>query len=153
MIVAWPGQLPGGKNNSALASAMDVFPTLLELISAEPPANLDGKSLVPWLKGKEDGDVHDHLCWSSGRGANVVRRGSWKLITSKGWVHSNYQLDEKGIAKPAPDYNYPSGTVLFNLAEDIGETTDVAGKHPEIVKELTSLYEKWRPQMKTRRKK
>lgn len=151
MIVSWPGHLPGGKSNSTLSSAMDIFPTLLELVGAERPDNLDGKSLVPWLKGRGDGDVHDHLCWSNGRGTSVVRKGPWKLITSKGWVHSNYQLDEQGIAKPAADYEYPSGTLLFNLAEDIGETTDLAKKHPETVKELTGLYDKWRPQMRTRR--
>ncbi|MDG1670884.1 MAG: sulfatase-like hydrolase/transferase, partial [Akkermansiaceae bacterium] len=153
LIVAWPGKIPGGMSNSSLASAMDIFPTLLELVDSERPENLDGESLVPWLKNKETSDVHDHLCWSDGRGASVIRKGPWKLITSKGWEHSNFQLDEQGIAKPASDSKYPDGTVLFNLKQDIGETTDVSDKHPEIVKELSGLYHQWRSKMKSKGKK
>lgn len=153
LIVAWPGKIPGGMSNNSLTSAMDIFPTLLELVDSERPENLDGKSLVPWLKRKKTGGVHDHLCWSDGRGASVIRKGPWKLITSKGWEHSNFQLDEQGIAKPAPDYKYPNGTVLFNLKQDIGETTDVSDKHPEIVQELSGLYNQWRSKMKSKGKK
>jgi hypothetical protein len=80
----------------------------------------------------------------------VVRKGPWKLIKSKDWLRRNYQPEEKGIAKSAPDYEYPGDMVLFHLKEDIGETTDVAAKHPKIAKELTALYHKLRLQMRTR---
>ena len=139
LIVAWPGKIPGGMSNRSLASAMDIFPTLLELVDSERPENLDGKSLVPSLKNKETDGMHDPLCWSDGRGASVIRKGPWKLITSKGWKHSNFHLHEQGIAKPAPDLKYPNGTVLFNLKQDIGETTDLSVRHPEIVTELSGL--------------
>jgi hypothetical protein len=32
---------------------------------------------------------------------------------------------------------------LFDLSKDIGETTDLAGKNPEKLAELTTLYERW----------
>jgi arylsulfatase B len=153
LIVAWPGHLPGGTTNTALASAMDIFPTVLELIDLDRPDNLDGQSLVPTLKGETTGDLHDHLCWSDNRGTRVVRKGPWKLIESPGWLHSNYKLNEENIAHPAPDYEYPEGLVLFNLADDIGETTNVAAEHPDIVEELNALYDTWRPQMAPRKSK
>jgi len=44
-----------------------------------------------------------------------------------------------------PDgYAYPGGTVLFDLHEDIGETSDVAAAHPEVVAELTERWASWR---------
>ena len=153
LIVAWPGKFPGGMSSNSLASAMDIFPTLLDLLDSERPENLDGKSLVPLLKNKEIRGVHDHLCWSDGHDASVIRKGPWKLISSNGWKHSNFQLDEQGIARPAPDSKYPNGTVLFNLKQDIGETTDVFSKHPEIVTELSALYDQWRSKMKSKSKK
>ena len=48
---------------------------------------------------------------------------------------------------------YPGGTALFNLKQDISETTDVSSKHPEIVTELSALYDQWRSKMKSKGKK
>jgi hypothetical protein len=38
-------------------------------------------------------------------------------------------------------------SALFNLAQDIGETTDLAAKEPERVKQLTAAYAGWNSQM------
>jgi arylsulfatase B len=150
LIVAWPGSLPAGKRNSSLVSAIDIFPTILELAgSDEAPSNLDGRSLVETIRTQRSVDVHDHLCWARSKGDDtwVVRKAKWKLIHSSGWTHSNYMLDEEGLASNAPDYNYPAGTLLFNLKSDIGETKNVAADHPEVVRELTQIYEEWKGQM------
>jgi hypothetical protein len=45
------------------------------------------------------------------------------------------------------NYLYPKGLLLFNLDEDIGETTDLAAQHPEVVATLTKLRTGWRAQM------
>ena len=152
LIISWPGQLQVGETKNPLASAMDVFPTLLDLLGEEIPKDLDGRSLVPHVKGTGKGTVRDHLCWSDGRGTEVVRRGDWKWVRSEGWTHSNYRLDENGIAHPAPDITYPKGELLFNLSEDIGETANVAAEHPEIVSQLRKVYVEWRKQMGEPRK-
>lgn len=150
LIVSWPDQLPTGKQNSALVSALDVFPTLLELVgNHKSPDHLDGRSLVKAIKTEGNDDVHDQLCWArSSRGDTwVVRSGNFKLIKSKGWTHSNYVLDEEGVASSAPDYNYPEGLFLFNLADDIGETRNLTETHPDVVREMTDFYEKWQAEM------
>ena len=44
------------------------------------------------------------------------------------------------LNNPEP-FNYPDGTVLFNLKDDIGETTNVAAQHPKIVANLQAAYD------------
>ena len=51
-VARWPGHIPAGTVNDALIEYVDVLPTYLELAGGEPPAVLDGKSLVPVLLGQ-----------------------------------------------------------------------------------------------------
>jgi len=147
MIITWPGHLPAGEECDELTSAMDVFPTVVELAGGSIPENLDGNSLVPSLQIGSGKDGHDFLCFSDGKETWSIRQGDWKLISSPGWTHPSYLLDESNIAHPAEDVVYPEGVVLFNLKDDIGETTDVSAKHPDRVKSMTSLYNSWRSKM------
>ena len=150
MIISWPAKFAEASTRSELVSAMDIFPTLLELVgSTEVPANLDGISLVESLHGNRNFRGHDHLCWAKNKKNDtwVVRKGAWKLIQTNGWTHPNYRLDEQGTAARSVDYVYPSGLQLYNLENDIGETTNVADAHAQVVAELTQLHEEWRSQM------
>jgi arylsulfatase A-like enzyme len=149
MIISWPDTLPNGRTAGGLVSAMDIFPTLAELIGAKTPDKLDGKSfraLLSWDTTVLPAPPHQELCWSDGKKDWVIRRGAWKLINSSGWDHEFYKLDQ-GTAKPAPNYKYPAGLLLFNLENDVAETTNLAAKHPARVKELQAAYQKWRAQM------
>lgn len=147
VIVSWPERLPKGQTRGGLTSAMDVFPTVLELVGGDRPGNLDGRSLVARLKNPARDSVHDHLCFADGKGTWSVRQGDWKLIQSKGWVHSAYRLKPDGTAVPAEDYVYPEGLRLFNLKQDIGETKDLAKANPDRVTSMTALYEAWQAKM------
>ena len=147
LIVSWPGHLENGKTVSGLASGMDIFPTVLDLLGESRPNNLDGKSLVPRLMGNAEDAAHDHLCWSDGRGTWVIRQGPWKLIHSPGWAHENFRLNAEGMAVRDEDVVYPEGTLLFNLEKDVSESQDVAEEYPQRVKRMTKLYETWRSQM------
>ena len=147
IIVSWPGKLPQGQSRSGLASGMDVFPTVVELAGGDVPKNLDGRSLVASIKYKKQDKGHDHLCFADGKGTWSIRQGDWKLINSKGWIHTNYKLDKNNIASPTDEYVYPKGLLLFNLKNDIGETKDVAAAHSDRVARMKALYESWRGQM------
>jgi arylsulfatase A-like enzyme len=112
----------------------DVMPTLLDLFAIEPPVEMHGNSLVPYLarpdatgQGKpafsEFGDTEIH----------TVVAGDWKLIDNPDDI-SIYCLEG------APEGHYPVENVeLYNLAEDRGEQVNVAAEHPEKVAELRSL--------------
>ena len=85
---------------------------------------LDGKSILPALKGETD-KLHDELYWSSAgaKGKWAVRSGNWKLVAEKDRIE------------------------LFDLGKDLGETTDLAAKHPNVVSELTDKYNVWLDEM------
>ena len=140
IIVSWPGKLPAGVRHDRLASGMDVFPTILDLIGALVPDNLDGETLF----GKRR---HDHLCFTDGKQTWSIRRGDWKLISSPGWDHNSYRLKKGNLAERAPNYRYPAGLNLFNLKSDVGETTNLADQHPDRVATMRRLYDEWRKQM------
>jgi uncharacterized sulfatase len=57
-IVYWPGQIEGGSSREALISSTDILPTVIELAGGTPPAGLDGRSLVPLIRGQAS-SVHD----------------------------------------------------------------------------------------------
>ncbi len=145
MIVSWPERLPRARQNSALVSAMDVYPTVLELAGGEAPSHLDGKSLVPLINRQRDRQ-HDSLCWSNGRDKWVIRQGDWKLCHNAGWDHAAFRI-ANGICVPTENDTFPMGTVLFNLKQDIGETTDRSEQHPKKVEALRGLYTAWRDRM------
>lgn len=158
ILFSMPGMLPSGKTISGLVSAMDVFPTILELVGGTIPSNLDGRSLVSFMNsGSSIG--HDMLFWSNGKEFKniknpdeknatnwVVRKGPWKLIQSGGWTHTNFEMKD-GIAHSAPTYYYPKGLLLYNLEEDIGETKNLADEYPDLVTEMTLAYEGWKSKM------
>lgn len=148
MIIAAPGLLPRGQKLGGMTSAMDVVPTVLDLVGASTGNKLDGQSLVTKLKEGSHRDVHKRLCWTNGRGSKVIRKGRWKLAVGCQWEHKSFELDQRGTAKPSVvNYAYPGGTVLFNLGDDIGETKNLADQHPEVVAELLEGYQAWRAEM------
>ena len=147
IIVSWPGHLPQSETRHRIVSGMDVFPTVVALAGGKSPENLDGRVLLPSLAGKPIESVHDHLCFSDGKGTWSIRQGDWKLISSPGWNHLSYRLDDENIAHRSEDVLYPKGLVLFNLKEDIGETTDLASQHPDRIQAMKALYEAWRAKM------
>lgn len=145
MIVSYPKKVSDKRTKHQIVSGMDILPTIMEAVGGTIPDNLDGKSLWPAIE--ENKPVHEELLWSNGRDSWVVRKGKWKLAHNIGWVHNTYLL-EGGVAKPTEaKYNYPDGTMLFDLEKDIGETKNIKNDYPEIVKELKSIYAIWRASM------
>jgi arylsulfatase A-like enzyme len=119
----WPGQITPGSTTDATAMTMDVFPTCLELAGVELPPNdspsaLDGASLAPLLL--ENKPLPERTLFWRMRGQKAVRRGPWKLVV---------QPDGK------PE--------LYNLADDLGETRNLAAKHAEVVDGLRDEMARW----------
>ncbi|QBG47298.1 sulfatase [Verrucomicrobia bacterium S94] len=123
----WPGVTKAGKNQSIVQST-DLFPTLIEIAGGNPDKfdDLDGVSL------KETIEKNSTL----NRGEPIfgfrayedlyasVREGDWKLLA------------------------YRSGTLkLYNIAQDTGETNDLASSLPEKVKELKAKLIDWEKEM------
>ena len=127
-FVKWPGHLPAGETYDKPVSTMDILPTAVAAGGGTPPTNIDGVDLLPYLTGENTAAPHDILFWRNGHNA-AVRKGDWKLWRVR---------DTAGQAR---------ATWLYNLAADLGETTDVSKENPEVVKELLGELEKWEADM------
>lgn len=123
-IAWWPGMIEQGTTTPHISAFWDFVPTACEVAAVDPPADTDGISYLPTLLGRPHKQrEHDHLYWEfhERSGKQAVRRGDWKAV----------RLDViKNPARPIE---------LYNLAEDIGETHDVAAEHPEIVAQLAEV--------------
>ncbi len=120
MIVRWPGRVPAGRTESQAWAGWDFLPTAAELAQVEPPAGIDGISVLPVLLG---GTLppRDHLYWevpSKDGLAQAVRMGDFKALRSK---------------REAP-------IEVYDLARDPGETRNIAAEKPEIVERARGLF-------------
>jgi arylsulfatase A len=133
-IAWWPGQIAAGTVCDAMMSEIDVLPTLVGLAGGSVPTDhkIDGKDIWPLLSGQTKESPHEALFYFLGNRLQAVRSGPWKLaIAPQG----------TGLPKGAAIPVKHTGPRLYNLDNDIGEQTDVAAQHPEVVARLEKLIE------------
>jgi arylsulfatase A-like enzyme len=130
-VVRWSGKLPAGKAYDQPVISLDIGPTALAVagIGVKPEWQLDGVNLLPYLAGKNELPPHDALYWRFGK-QMAVRQGNWKLVRPDRATKGEYG----DIAKDA---------MLFNLAADIGERTDLASRHSDKVRDLQATWDRW----------
>jgi len=145
-IMRWPGRIPAGQVCRELAATIDVLPTIADILDVKLPAGriIDGRSILPLLQGKPGAKTpHEAYYFYWGRSLQAVRSGNWKLH----FPHAFRTLAGKPGGTggmPVPYAQGKIGLALFDLENDIGETTNLAEKHPEIVQRLTALAEQAR---------
>jgi len=129
----WPGRIPAGSVNDAVAATIDLLPTFVALAGGVVPATpvIDGRDITPLLLGQSKESAREAHYYFSGYELQAVRQGRWKLALVP-------QPDSMG--KQAA--KTPSGLRLYDLDAEIGEQTDVAARHPEIVAKLKVLADK-----------
>ena len=112
MIARWPGTVPAGRESDQVWAHWDLLPTLASLAGAPTPARLDGRSMAGALRGGSS-PAHEFLYWEfHERGfQQAVRMGRWKAVR---------------LTRGAP-------LELYDLTTDVGETTDVAREHADVV--------------------
>ena len=140
-ILSWPGHLPEGAVRGQLAHGCDWLPTLAELAGVKLlQPDIDGQSLVPVLKSADAPSPHNVLHWQVGLGKDptwAVREGDWKLIGN---------VLDTGVVVPGPggDKKTPRFPLfLANLAEDVGEKSNLAAARPDVVERLRKLHDSW----------
>ncbi len=124
--------IPRGLRTDTQVITEDLFPTILHFAQAKAPPNyvIDGHNLVPLLQNKERvlGWHYPHKWGPEGPGLDpftAVRKGDWKLI----YFYKDRRFE------------------LYNLANDIGETTDLFWKNPEQAAEMTEVMHTWMEEM------
>ena len=130
VIIKWPGKTKPGSVSRVPVISTDFYPTILAAtgLKLRPHQHVDGRNLVPVLTGGSlDREAifwhyphynrHPHS-FPSG----VIRAGDWKLIEA-----------------------YETGQLsLYNLANDLGETTDVSSTQPAKLAELHAMLKAWK---------
>ncbi|MFQ5504707.1 MAG: sulfatase [Planctomycetota bacterium] len=147
-VMWWPGTVPAGTTCRTPAMTIDILPTIAELIGAKLPEHpIDGKSIWPLIAGTPGArSPHEAYYLYYGRQLQAVRMGRFKLH----FPHRYRTLaGRKGGSggRPVRYQQARIGLSLFDLANDIGETTDVKEQHPEIVARMQSLAEKMREEL------
>ena len=105
---------------SSVLTALEVFPTLVRAAGASLPEGgaLDGFDMLPILQGRDVPSGRESMFWER-MGDCGARVGRWKLVNSR------------------------RGGGLFDLSEDIGESTDLSEELPEIREQVQRRYEDW----------
>lgn len=120
---SWPAVLPAGRVYEDPVISLDLFPTIGARCRAEPPGDrtIDGVDLLPFVQGENPGSPHPFLAWRTCEKPHgmSIRAGEWKLTSG------------------------PGELALYNLGIDPGESRNLAGSHPEQVKELLSRLDGW----------
>ncbi|MGI9471500.1 MAG: sulfatase family protein [Rubripirellula sp.] len=131
-IVRWPGTVEPGTLNDQLICFTDLMATFADVVETQLPeeAGPDSFSFYDGLSGKPD-QGRSSLAMQTGNGLMTIRKGPWKLITGLG----SGGFSKPSRVKPGPDD--PAGQ-LYHLGDDLAESNNVYGAHPEIVAELTS---------------
>ena len=138
-IMRWPDKITPGQSITKIASTIDIYPTIAEIVGDEINgyAN-DGVSLMPILNGDINSNPRNELYYYYGEKLIAVRKGKWKLVFPH--VYRSYEGVEAGKdLHPGPYNKGSSGLELYDLINDIGERKDVAAFYPHIVRELEQV--------------
>jgi len=129
-LAQWKGRIPAGQIYENSVISLDIFATATAL--ADSPIDrkkkiYDGVNLMPFLTGESDAMPHEDLYWRLGP-KTAYRAGDWKLLKN-------------------PARNANKEWQLYNLADDISESKNLAKENPEKLSELLTAWEKINSQM------
>jgi arylsulfatase A-like enzyme len=144
-IVRWPGKIPAGRVCREPAMTIDVLPTLARLAGAELPAHkIDGLDIWPLLVGQEGArSPHEAFYFYWNRELQAVRSVNWKLHLPHKYPTLAGKPGGQG-GRPVATVQTDTPLALYDLARDVGESTNVAAEHPDVVARLKTLAEKAR---------
>lgn len=131
-FLRWPrGELGQPRDIDILAAHLDVAPTLFELCGVKRSKDalpLDGRSLVPLLRGNAQGD------WPERTLVTQIHGGA-------SYTHPDDPL--VGSAVMTERWRLVHGVELFDIIEDPGQRRDLAKEHPEVMQRLLDFHRSW----------
>jgi len=128
LILRWPGRIPPGARREALVLHSDLAPTLLRWAGAAPADGMDGLDFGAIAEGKAETPLRDRFvaCESTWQSKWMLRADDRKLI----------------LARQPDRYGNPRRE-LYDLAQDPGETRNVADERPEVADAMEAELEGW----------
>ncbi len=134
-IMRWPGKITPGQTSAEMATAMDLYPTIIKACGGAVPDDrvIDGNDILPMLKGQAPSPTTE-LYYFRREELEAVRSGKWKLRLS-----GHLRTDVKPEDLPTPE--------LFDLHVDPFERNNVAERHPDVTEQLREKLHQFRKSM------
>jgi arylsulfatase len=143
--IAWaPGFTPAGARVDELVTSMDLYPTFEYLSGADPDTAIrrDGKDITGLLKNpaayKNPDRVYYYYVYTH---LQAVRQGPWKLVLPRPefpeWTGFSGRFYGDGV----------KNIELYNVEEDMGESSNLAGQYPAIIDRMMKLVERAREEL------
>ena len=151
-IMRWPGKIPAGSESKQMLMSLDLFPTIAKLIGAELPTHpIDGLNVWPIISGQRGAKNPHSAYWFyyevNQLQATITGDGRWKLQLP----HTYRTLAGKPGGHGGTPATYEQRKLekaeLYDLVNDLSETTDVSAEHPELVKRLEAEAERARVEL------
>ena len=119
-LVWSPELIEAGRISNETIMTMDIYPTVSDLIGAVPPEDIDGLSFKNHLlKGEK---IRERSLFWEFNSNLAMRKNQWKMVI--------------GRKNKIPE--------LYNLQDDLGETSNMAEEKPELIKEMLKEMESWK---------
>lgn len=140
-IIRYPEGLKGERTIDTPVMAIDILPTIAELTGSDLPVHtIDGKSVLKLLKGTtQESPQEAYYFYYRVNELHGVRYGKWKLY----FPHNYRTMEGQQPGKDGLPGNYIHLDVkeieLYDLSNDLGETTNVASDYPEVVEKIKQL--------------
>ena len=145
-IMRWPGKIPAGSDSWDMLMTIDLLPTIARRVGAELPKNkIDGLDVWPIIS-RQPGAKNPHEAYWFYYEVNALQAvtsgdGRWKLQLP----HTYPSVIDQPPGHDGVPGKYLNRKIetaeLYDLVNDISETTDVSAQHPEIVKQLEAMVE------------
>ncbi len=139
-LVRWPGKAAAGSVCKEMISVADILATTAAIVGEDlPPASQaaeDSRNFLPAILGDAAKPIREDMIVHSSDGVFAIRKGPWK------WIEGIPVDDLKPGAKKLNAEQYRPQ--LYDTKNDPAETKDVSAAHPEIVKELAALLNRYR---------
>ena len=134
-IAYWKGKIAPAERNDII-STLDWFPTIANLCNTGIPENirLDGYDLSDLLLNSGHRASNMYAYFADNKIATGLRVDDWKISLPRSAIRGNYWRSSTAA----------HDTLLFNLKDDPGETTNLFYKYPEKAKEMTIALENYK---------
>jgi len=141
-IIRAPSKVPAGTTSDLVLASIDLLPTVAKLSGAKVPNDrvIDGLDVSEVFLGRQK-ELDRPFFFYQHEALRAVRQGDWKLHL----IHSDLDRTKEGQKwlshVPEKDRPYIEEITLYNLKDDISETTNVAKQNPKIVQKLLKEIE------------
>jgi arylsulfatase A-like enzyme len=148
-IISWKGHIQPGTVSNQLFASMDILPTLARICHAKMAGKkIDGLDFTEVLLGNRKIFPRDEFAYYyNTNNLKAVRKGNWKLVFPANSQTYGPPATIGGDRYPGIRAMVDIPLALYDLSIDPGEDRDVKDSHPEVVKKLTAIADKYRHEL------